>query len=200
VGGDHAGGLALAIAIIMLLMVVGGVALFFFVARALTRNLAPRRRLLVTLLMTLVGTGLACLLVMATFYESSWSPPPRLHLLTAPASGGPIVILEDPGASGTMIWRGGWLPFTAATAEISVPPSGILRVRSFGSGPMNAMMAATWPDGRVSPGTGGGPGPPGTGANAYLVIERPDAPYPGVLMSAEPPAVAAYVAEHEGRR
>ncbi len=199
-GGDQAGGLALAIAIVMLLMVVGGVALFFFVGRLFTRNMAPRRRLLITLLMAGVGAGLACLLVMATFYESSWSPPPRLQLLTAPTSGGPVVILEDPGASGTMIWRGGWLPFTAATAEINVPPSGIVRVRSFGSGPMNAMMTATWPDGRVSPGAGGGPGPPGTGSNAYFVIERPDVQYPGVLMSAEPAAVAAYVEQHEGRR
>jgi hypothetical protein len=200
VGGDHAGGLALAIGIIMLLMVVGGVALFFFVARLFTRNVAPRRRFLVTLLMALVGAGLACLLVMATFYESSWSPPPRLHLLTAPASGGPVVILEDPSASGTMTWRGGWLPFTAATAEINVPPSGIVRVRSLGSGPMNAMMEATWPDGRMSPGTGGGPGPPSTDSNAYLVIERPGVAYPGVLLDAEPAAIAAYVEQHEGRR
>jgi hypothetical protein len=55
-------------------------------------------------------------------------------------------------------------------------------------------VEATWPDGRRSPRAGGGPGPPGTGADAYLVIERPDAPPPGALLSADPRTVAAYIA------
>ena len=77
---------------------------------------------------------------------------------------------------------------------------GIVRVRSFGlmAGRMDLEVAR--PDGRRSPGAGGGPGPPGTGADAFIIIERPDAPPPGVLLFAEPPTIARYVAQRELRR
>lgn len=196
-GGDQAGGLALAIGLVMLLMVVGGLVLFALLGRVLARRIAPERPRLVMALTALVGAGLGWLLVIATFYESSWSPPPQLHLATAPGFDRPVVILEDPRAPLELAWQGGALPFTTARAEINVPPSGIVRVRDLGPAGGNAMLAVTWPDGRASPGAGGGPGPPGTGAISYLVVERPDVPYPGVLLAAEPPAVAAYVAKHE---
>lgn len=200
-GGDQASGLALAILICMILLVLGGAVLLAFAGRALARKLAPPRRRLAIVLMALAGAGLGAMLAMATFYESRWSPPPRLSLATAPGFDAPVVVLlEDPRAPGTLAWRGGALPFTTAAAQIDVPPAGIVRVRSFGpmAGRMN--LEVIWPDGRRSPGTGGGPGPPGTGADAYLVIERPDAPYPGALMSADPPAVALYIAQRERRR
>jgi hypothetical protein len=201
VGGDQASGLAMAIGIVMVLMVLGAVALFAFATRVLTPKLAPPRRRLVTLLMALVGAGIGWLLVMATFYESSWSPPPRLQLATAPGFDAPvIVLLEDSRAPGAIEWRGGGLPFTTATAEISVPPTGIVRVRSFGAMAGRMDLDAIWPDGRRSPGAGGGPGPPGTGAFAYLAVEHPDAPPPGMLLMADPPAIAAYIAQRERRR
>ena len=77
-GGDHAGGLALAILIVMVLIVVGAVGLFFLVARRLTRNMAPPRRNLAVGLMVLVGVGAGWMAVMATFFEG-FSPAPRLH-------------------------------------------------------------------------------------------------------------------------
>lgn len=200
-GGDGASGLALAIAICMVLMVLGALVLFAFAGRALTRGSSPSRRLLITTLMALVGVGLGWLLVMATFYESSWSPPPRLQLVIPPGFDAPVVVLlQDNRAPQTVEWRGGGLPFTAATAEISVPPTGIVRVRSFGPMAGRGDLEVTWPDGRRSPGAGGGPGPPSTGANAYIVIERPDARSPGVLLTADAPAVGAYVWRREQRR
>lgn len=200
-GGDQGNGLALAILIVMVLMVVGGVAAFAFAGRMLARNLAPPRRRLVTALMALAGAGFGWVLVMMTFYESSWSPPPRLRLAAAPGFDAPVVILlEDPRAPQTLEWRGGGLPFSAAAAQIAVPPAGIVRVRSLGPIAGRMDLEAIWPDGRRSPGGGGGPGPPGTGADVYLIIERPDAPSGWALQLSDPPALAAYVAQRERRR
>jgi len=103
VGGDQGNGLALAILIVMVLMVLGGVALFAFAGRLLARKLAPPRRRLVMVPMALAGAGLGWLLVIWTFYQSSWSPPPRLHLATAPGFDAPVVIfLKDPRAPRTV--------------------------------------------------------------------------------------------------
>jgi hypothetical protein len=201
VGGDQGNGLALAILIVMVVMVLGGVAAFAFAGRMLARRLAPPRRFLATMLMALVGAGFGCLLVIWTFYQSSWAPPPRLHLATPPGFDAPVVVLlKDPRAPRTVEWRGGGLPFTAATAQINVPPTGIVRVRDFGPMAGRMDLEVTWPDGRRSPGAGGGPGPPGMGVEAFMIIEHPDAAPPGVLLFAEPPAIDLYVAQRERRR
>ena len=197
-GGDQGSGLALAIFLAMVLMVLGATALFALAARMFTRKLTPARRHLVTLPIALVGAGVGWLLVLATFYESSWSPRPRLSLAAAAGFDAPVVVLlEDPRASRTIEWRSGRLPFTTATAEIAVPPEGIVRMRSLGRMSGRTNIDAIWPDGRPSPAAASGPGPPGTGARAYLVIEHPDTPPPGLLLMAEPAAVGAYVARTE---
>lgn len=68
----------------------------------------------------------------ATFYESSFSPPPELRL-TAPAGfDAPwVVLLEDPRGR-TLVWDESALPFMTTTAELALPPSGVVRIRSFG--------------------------------------------------------------------
>ena len=209
-GGDQGNGLALVILIVMVLMVVGGIALFAFAGRLLTRKLAPPRRHLVTLLMALVGAGLGWLLVIATFYESTLWPPPRLGLTAAPGFDATVVILlEDPRSPRTLEWRGSGLPFSAAAGEIAVPPSGIVRVRSFGPIGVGAYFEVTWFDGgRGFLVAGGNRGPPGTGATAYHLLEppdarpdaRPDKPPPGAPQSYDGPALAAYIAQRERRR
>lgn len=200
-GGDGAGGLALAIGIAMIVMVLGGLALFAFVGRALTRRSSPGRRRLVTILMALVGLVLGWLLVVATFYESGWSPPPRLTLTAPPGFDAPVVILlEDNRAPQTLAWQGGGLPFSAATAELVIPPSGVARVRSLGPAAGRGDLEVVWADGRPSPGAGGGPGPPGTGATSYIIIERPDAQAPSELLTADPAAIGAYVWRREQGR
>jgi hypothetical protein len=183
------------------MLVLGGVALFALAGRALTRKLSPPRRRLVLVLMALAGAGLGWILVMATFFESSWAPPPRLSLATPAGFDAPVVILlEDPRAPTIVAWRDSALPFTAATAEIDVPSSGIVRVRSFGAMAGRADLDVIWPGGMQGFGAGGGPGPPGTGADAYLIVERPDAPPSDGLQFSDPTAVAAYVAQREQRR
>ena len=204
-GGDQGSGLALAILIVMVLMVLGVTALFAFAGRLLTRTQAPRRRLLVTLLMALVGAGLGWLLVIWTFYGSTFRPPPRLRLTAAPGFDAPVVILlEDPRAAQTLEWQGGALPFSTPAAGIAVPPSGIVRIRSFGPIGAHAYFEVTWFDGRRGFLVGGGNfGPPGTGATSYQILAPPDArpetPAPGP-QSSDPPAVAAYIAQRERRR
>lgn len=205
-GGDQLDGLAQAQAILMVLMVLVGAALFAFAGRMLMRLSTPPRRRLVSALMALVGAGLAWLLALWCFSPASWSPPPRLSLTAAPGLDAPVVILlEDPRATQTVAWRGGALPFTATAAEVSVPPSGVARIRSFGPMADNLHAEVTWSDGRTAYVAGGGrPGPPGTGARAYLIIEPPDAPpeahIPGAPQPSDPQAVAAYIAHREGQR
>lgn len=205
-GGDQLDGLAQAQAILLVLMVLGGAALFAFAGRVLTRKFMPTRRRLVSALMALVGAGLAWLLALWCFYPGTLSPSPRLSLKAAPGFDAPVVILlEDPRSPRTVEWRGGELPFTAATAEVAVPPSGIVRVRSFGPIDVGAYFDVIWFDGRPGFLAGGGNrGPPGTGATAYHILEPPDGPpeayIPGAPQPFDRPAIAAYVAQREGRR
>ena len=111
-----------------------------------------------------------------------------------------VVFLEDPRASRVVEWRDSALPFTAATAQVDVPPSGIVRVRSFGLMQGRTDLDVTWPNGMQGWGAGGGPGPQSRGANAYLILERPDLPPGEELNYSDPNYVADYVALREGRR
>ncbi len=129
-------------------------------------------------------------------------PPPRLSLAIPPGFDAPVVILlEDPRASRALEWQGGAMPFTAPAAGVAVPPSGIVRVRSFGPIAERLYLVAIWSDGRQGIVTGGGnTGPPGTGASSYLMIEPPDAPPTGGSQSYDEPAIAAYIEQRERRR
>ena len=204
-GGDQGNGMALAILIVMVLMVLGVTASFALAGRLFTRTLAPPRRRLVILLTALAGAGLGWLLVIATFYESTLWPPPRLSLTAAPGFDAPVVILlEDSGAARTLEWQGGALPFSTPAAGIAVPPSGIVRIRSFGPIGARGYFEVTWFDGRRGFLVGGGNfGPPGTAATSYQILAPPDArpeePAQGP-QSSDPPAVAAYIAQRERRR
>ena len=201
-GGDQGNGMALVILIVMALMVLGTAAAFALAGHLLTRRLAPRRRGLITLLMLLTGAGIGWLLVIATFYQSTLWPPPRLSVATPAGFDAPVLILlEDPRAGQMLDWHGGTLPFTAPTAAIAVPASGVVRVRSFGPIEERLHVIAIWPDGRQGLVAGGGnTGPPGTGASAYLLIAPPDSPPDAGPLSYDGPAIAAYIERRERRR
>ncbi len=198
-GGDQGNGLALAIGIVMLLIIFGCGFLLWLIARFLTRKVSPQRRGVVTILLTLAGLGIGWLVMMATFYESSFDPPPELRLTAAPGMDARwIMLLEDPRGQ-ELRWTSSVLPFTSTTANLTVPRSGIVRLRSFGPMAGRADLTVTWSSGQ-SGGAGGGPGPPGTGASSYMILPHPnemdamvDSPYDGA-------ALAAYIAEREGRR
>jgi hypothetical protein len=199
--GDGSSGLALAIAVAIALLVLGAMVAFVSVGRATSRKLAPRRRRLVVGGMGLVGIGIGWILVMATFFEASWAPPPQLHVVTPGEFSAPVVILlEDPEARQGLKWRETWLPFTAPTAEIVVPHNGIVRVRSFGPMKGRADLDTVWSSGTQGFGAGGGPGPPGSGATSYLIIERPDVSAANAVQFYDTAALAAYVEQAERRR
>lgn len=199
-GGDQGNGLAMALGILMVLIVLGGAALFALAGRVLARGAAPPRRRLAVLLMALLGAGLGWLLVIWTFYPSTLWPPPRLHLSAPPGFDAPVVILlEDPRAIRTLAWRAGALPFAAAEAEIGVPSSGIVRIRSFGPLADQGYAEVSWSGGRRGSTLGGGNfGPPGTEAKAFMIIGRADTPPSGAPSLSDPDAIAAYIAGREG--
>jgi hypothetical protein len=188
--------------IAMILMIVGALVVFAFIGRAIARRVAPDRQGLIMVLTALAGAGLGWLWVMATFYESSWSPPPQIQLAIAPGFDAPVVlILEDRGAGQRVQWHESSLPFTRSTAQIAVPPSGIVRVHDLGAAEGRADLSILWPDGTEAFGAGGGPGPPGIGAASYMMIERAGAQAgEAERLSSSPEALAAYVMQREGRR
>ena len=187
--------------IAMILMIVGALVVFAFIGRAIARKVAPRRQGLIMVLTALVGAGLGWLWVMATFYESSWSPPPQLQLAIAPGFDAPVVlILEDRGARQRVQLHESILPFTRSTAQIAVPSSGIVRVHDLDAVQGRADLSIVWPDGTESFGAGGGPSPPGIGATTYMMIAREGAPAGEAdRLSLSPEALAAYVRQREGR-
>jgi hypothetical protein len=199
--GDGSSGLALAIVVAIALLVVGAMVAFVLVGRATSRRLVPERRRLVIGAMGLVGIGTGWLVVMGTFFEASSAPPPQLRLVTPGEFSAPVVILlEDPKARQGIKWRETWLPFTAPTAAIIVPPNGVVRVRSFGPMKGRADLGTVWSSGTQGFGAGGGPGPPGSGATSYLIIERPDVSAANAVQLNDTAAVAAYVEQAERRR
>ena len=97
-GGDQGNGLAMAIGIVMLLIILGCAFLMWLFARFLTRKVSPKRRGLVTALLTAAGLGIGWMVMTATFYESSFDPPPELRLTAAPGMDARwVVLLEETG-------------------------------------------------------------------------------------------------------
>lgn len=197
-GGDGASGLAMAIVIAMVLLVAGAAVVIALLSRAFTRNMPPARRRIVMVVAAVLGAGIGWMAMMATFFESSWSPPPQLRIAAPAGFEAPVVILlQDRRARLGIETTGGWLPFTAATAVVSVPSSGIVRVNSFGGIGGRGDLDVVWPDGQHSFGAGGGPAPPGSGAEAYLIVAHPGPQAPEILQSSDPAVMAAYIAERE---
>ncbi len=197
-GGDGMGALAVAIFGAMLLMLVAGFVVAFFIGRWLARRATPGKRLAISLTAAVIGVGIGLLAVTATFFESSWSPPPKLYI-TVPAgfAHGEAIFIEDAARGTPLAWHGIEIPFTGKSARITVPPSGIVRIRSFGDMAGRGDLNVQWSDGADANGYAGGPGPAALGASGYIILSR-GAWEPGRF---EPPteneALAAYVRQRE---
>lgn len=199
-GGDQGNGLAIAIGLAMLLIILGCALLLWLVARYLTRNAPPKRRGALALLLTAAGLGIGWMVMMATFYESAFDPPPELRLTAAPGMDAPwIVLLEDPRGQ-VLEWRSSVLPFTATTADLTVPRSGVVRLRSFGPMAGRMDLEVSWSNGPSGLGAAGGPAPPGSGATAYMIVRHPSR----AASTEDPPYdeawLPAYINAREGRR
>ncbi len=174
-GGDGMGGLLVAILAAMAGMVgIGtaiGVGAGFLIARL--AGLQKRARVAAIAVSTLFGLLAGNAWVAATFMESSWNPPPELHMALVPGFAAPfVVVIVDPARGVPLIWSGGKLPMTVARASISLPASGIVRVRSLGEAEGRGDLVPVYSDGATSSSLAGGPAPPGLGGTHYLVLER----------------------------
>lgn len=175
-GGDGMGGLALAIVLAMALIVLGGALLAFLLARAAARRKgsSPAAVKKTGLLASLAGVALGSCIVAATFYESSWSPPPKLEISVPPGYAQPwTILLEDPRAPIDIVWSGAKIPFAQRHARINVPLTGLLRVQTLGEAAGRGDLEIVWSDGAPHNGTGGGPAPAGSGARNYILLGRP---------------------------
>jgi hypothetical protein len=199
--GDGSSGLSTAILLAMVLIVtvaVGG-AVWLARNRGTARGWSSAKMsgiVGLAILMGLVAGGGA---VSATFFESSWSPPPQLELQVPPGYDQTFtILLEDPKASGTLDWTGSTLPFAGQSAAIEVPASGIVRVPSFGAAEGRGDLNVIWSDGVATQGVGGGPAPLGSRANSYILLVRPGS---GNTIAAPPSggALAKEIASRERR-
>jgi hypothetical protein len=195
------GELALAIGIVMILIVLGGLLLGVLLSRVMGRRLgwSSDKLLLIALGLGAIGGGGGLLVVMPTFYEDTWAPPPQVTLNVPPGFKQDwLILLEDPNASTQLLWEGVEIPFFGQRTSIDVPASGIVRVRDLSELRRPGPETIQWSDGSCNSGYSGGLAPESTGAIRYLAFERleqdcdsPHSPLP------YGEALAAYIAARE---
>ncbi len=200
--------MAAAIAVAMALIVLGGILAGVFTGRSVARRWSGINGTMAGLIFGLVGLGGGLLAVVATFYESTWSPPPQITFNTPPGfSKTWVIVLEDPAATTELVWKGWQLPFKGKTTVVAVPAHGVVRLRSLAHAGGRVDTTVVWSDGSSSTGQGGGPAPQTTRAVSFSAYNRIG--QNGAVSSTaapEPPfgdseALGAYIAtlEREGR-
>ncbi len=186
-GGDGMGGLAVAILLASVLLLVAPAAILFFVAMALAK--ANKRRVAIALGAATFGLAAGVVTVAATFFESSFSPTNRLLLQISPEMKHDwVVFLEKPGAPQSLHWRGANLPFMSKSADVIVPASGVVIVNSLDNAAGGAAQAFI-ASGAYSIAQGGGPAPKGSGYTIYAMFLRPDLPVSASDTHADSPSI-----------
>jgi hypothetical protein len=169
----HGDELALAIFITMFLIVLGGLLLGVLPVRMMARRLgwSGHKRLLITLGLGVIGVGGGILVVIATFYEDMWAPPPQVTLNVPPGFRQDwLILLEDPKSSAQVVWEGVKIPLFEKKAVIDVPASGIVRVRDLSE--LFRPGTIQWSDGACNAGYRIGYAPESTGAIHYMAFGR----------------------------
>ncbi len=173
-GGDGMGGLVVVILIASILLFVAPAAILFFGALVLAKK--SKYRIPIALGSATLGMTIGFVATAATFFESSFSPRNQLTLQLSPEMKHEwVVLLEKPGASQKLEWRGQNLPFMSKVANVVLPASGVVVVDSLdgaGGGYADAFTA----NGELYPGQGGGSAPQGSGYTTYVAFLRPDLP------------------------
>jgi hypothetical protein len=168
-------GLAMAIFGAMVLIILAGLLLGYLVSRFLGRRFGWSRtkRNIASLIFAAIGLGAGALAVTATFYESTWSPPPQVKFVVPQGfAHNWMFVLEDPNAPRALDWRGIEVPFFGKTATIEVPPNGIVRISDLGDLGGRMDIVAQWSDGAQGSTLSGGPGPTATKATAFVAFDR----------------------------
>lgn len=167
-------GLAQAIGIMMILIVLGGLLSGVLLGRILARRLgwSGAKRLLAILGLGVIGVGGGVLVVIANFYESTWAPPRQVVLNVPPDfTQNSVLLLQDRKGSAQLVWEGVEIPFLGKRTVIDVPPSGIVRVRDL-SALRGRGIKVLWSDGSYWSGHSTGPAPKSTGATTYWAFGR----------------------------
>lgn len=132
-GGDGMGGLVVAIVVACIAMVALPAIVFVLVSHQLGRSKSVAVRLALASVAVFLGAVVGAAWVTATFFESTWSPPPRLLLqLPAGFKYASVIFLEQPSALRELSWTGRELPLMGKSAVVVVPVSGVIRLRSLG--------------------------------------------------------------------
>ncbi len=168
-------GLARAIGILVILIVLGGLLLGGLLGRSLARRLgwSGAKRLLAIVGSGAIGVGAGVLIVIANFREDIWAPPPQVALSVPPGfTQDWVILLEDRKGSVQLVWKGVEIPFFGKKTVIDVPPSGIVRVRDLSGIHGRGGIRVLWSDGSYNRGQAGGPAPQSTGATSYSAFSR----------------------------
>lgn len=167
------GELALAIFIAMFLIVLGGLLLGVLLSWTMARHFGWSRGTswLITLGLGAIGIGGGILIVIATFNEDMWAPPPQVTLNVPPGfTENWLILLEDPKSSAQIVWDGVELPLFEKKTVIDVPASGIVRVRDLSE--LLRPGTIQWTDGSCNAGYRIGFAPVSTGAIRYMAFGR----------------------------
>jgi hypothetical protein len=195
-------GLAIAILTAMALILLVGLLIGFFASKIIVRRFGwtGAKRNFAYIALLAIGCGGSALAVIATFYESAWSPPPQITFDVPPGFlQSWVIVLEDPKANPSLVWTGVELPFSGKSTRVSVPLHGILRVQSLDTLSGRMDITVKWSDGVSSVSQAGGPAPKSTGAILFTAFNRD---LGNGTPSAEPPfgdteALGAYISKQE---
>ena len=118
--GDGMGGLAVAILLAMLFMLVVPVVVLVLIVRRFGTGAVIGA--------VIVGLLIGGLAATATFMESTWSPPPEINLIGT-SDQTYIVVIADEKAP-PVVMTGSTLPFMRRKTTLRVPDDGVIRVQS----------------------------------------------------------------------
>ena len=168
-------GLARAIGILMILIVLGGLLLGGVLGRIFARHVgwSGAKRSFAIVGLGVVGVGVGALVVIANFREDIWAPSPQVVLNVPPGfTQDWVILLEDRTGSVQLVWKGVEMPFFGKSTVIDVPASGIVRVGDLSGIRGRGGLRVLWSDGSYGIGQSGGPAPQSTGATGYIAFSR----------------------------
>jgi hypothetical protein len=168
-------GLAIAIIGAMALILVIGLLFGFALSRILVGffGWGGSKKNIALFGITAIGCGVGMLTLTATFYESSWSPPPQITFVVPPSfSQNWVIVLEDPAATEQLVWKGVEVPFFGKSTAVKVTSTGIVRVQNLGELIGRMDINVKWSDGSSNTAQAGGPAPKSTNATLFSAFNR----------------------------
>lgn len=118
--GDGMGGLAVAILLAMVFMLVVPVVVLVLIAKRFGTGAVIGA--------VIVGLLIGVLAVTATFMESTWSPPPAINLIGTSEQTYIVVVADEKAPP--VVMTGSTLPFMQRKTTLQVPDDGVIRVQS----------------------------------------------------------------------